>query len=75
MSMSVLQRLALSDRSRAALQDAMESLFGARRTESGSIAWAPVVGGIIVTLVSIWLRQQSNQRNEGRRRGRRASNV
>jgi hypothetical protein len=75
MPMSVLQRLALSDRSRAAVQDAVESLFGTRRSESGSIAWAPIISGIVVTLLSIWLQQQSNQGNEGRRRGRRVSNM
>ncbi|HDS74407.1 MAG TPA: hypothetical protein ENN56_02600 [Firmicutes bacterium] len=74
MSVSVVQRLALSDRSRAVLQDVVESLFTPSRTESGSKSWAPIIGGIAVTLLSIWLRRQSNQRVEGRRRGRRASN-
>lgn len=75
MPVSILQRLVLSDRSRAAIQDVVESLFNTRRTESNSTAWAPIIGGIAITLLSIWLQQQSNQRADGRRRGRRASNV
>jgi len=74
MSVSVVQRLALSDRSRAVPQDIVESLFTPSRAESDSKSWAPIIGGIAVTLLSIWLQRQSNQRVEGRRRGRRASN-
>jgi len=53
MSVSVVQRLALSDRSRAVPQDIVESLFTPSRAESDSKSWAPIIGGIAVTSLDL----------------------
>jgi hypothetical protein len=71
MSTSELQWFGLFGNQGGSGRDLIDSVLDIRRRDDGSIAWAPIIGGLAITLASRWLRQYLNQGTSGGRRGRR----